>query len=209
MIPLARVALAKGEVLVARRRGDGAVGYWKHGRLQTLVDTAGCSAADFIAAAVDLIAKTMPDRVLVLGYGGGVASTLLESRGLDVVSVDRDACARGLATRFFGAPPRAQVVTADALAFVRTADPETFGGVFVDFQDSPVTPTAYLSADFWRDVARLLRRDGAAVLNATEWLWNGQDVDLWRQAFAKGGLALRSVSEPYRSGHRLVSLSAR
>jgi spermidine synthase len=205
VIPLTRVRAASGEIVIARRRQDGAVGYWKRGHLQTLVRADGENEADFIATAVRLISAGQPSRALVLGFGGGVASTLLDRQGIEVVSIDSDACARGLATRFFKAPLHLKVITADAMAFLHTIPSGSFNAALVDLQDSKVVPPAYTSPQFWSALVHALTPDAQIVLNATAWLWRSELWEACQFALGEAGLIIRDLSQPMLWENRLLT----
>lgn len=205
MIPLTRVRAASGEIVIARRRQDGAIGYWKRGYLQTLVRADGENEADFISTAVRLISAGQPSRALVLGFGGGVASTLLDRQGIEVVSIDSDACARGLATRFFKAPLHLKVVTADAMSFLHATPLGLFNAALVDLQDSKAVPPAYTSPLFWTSLVRALTPDAQVVLNATAWLWRSEHWVECQRALGEAGLITQELSQPMLWENRLLT----
>ncbi len=186
------------------RRADGAVGYRKGDVLQTLVDARGRNLAAHVDAAVDVLLQEAASRILVLGFGGGAASTMLHQAGASVVSVDRDPCAKPLAELFFRAPPCLKVVVGDAAAYVEQAGAASFDGMFIDFQDSCVTPKAYLSASFWRAVGRVLKPGRMMVLNLTDWLYDGRDWADFRRALGHGGFDAVAVSHEYGDGNRIL-----
>jgi spermidine synthase len=208
MIELHRTRTAHGEVSIALHSRDGAVGYLKNGIVQTLIDARGRNLAVHVDAAVELLKENEATRVLVLGYGGGAASTMLHREGMDVVSVDCDPCAERLARLFFRAPPCLDVVVDDAANYVGAAAPASFDAVLVDFQDSAAIPIAYLSEGFWRASVRLLRPRGMLLANITEWLHLGPDWLVFRGALAAAGLGAVSLSEDFGSGNRLLIFSS-
>lgn len=204
MIPLRTVQTAGGEVTILLRRADRAVGYVKDGVLQTLIDAAGRNLAPHVNAAVDVLLQEKVRQVLVLGHGGGAASTMLHRAGVDVFAVDSDPCAKPLAQLFFRAPPCLDVVVSDAAAYVELAAAASFDGVLVDFQDSIETPRAYLSPSFWRDVARVLRPRGMVVINVTSWLHGGCAWRAFQGALGLGGFDAAALSEEYGAGNRIL-----
>lgn len=197
-------ATSNGEVEVALHKADGSVSYRKHGFTQTWLDARGRNLADFIDAAVELLLAGAPRRVLVLGHGGGAASTLLDRADVEVVSVDCDPAAERLARLFFRAPPHLRVVVDDAARYVERAARASFDGVLVDFQDSAATPEAYLSAAFWRALGRLLRPQGMMVLNVAEPLSREPSWTAVRAALQDGGFDSVALSDAYASGNRLL-----
>jgi spermidine synthase len=207
MISLHRTQTAKGDVSIALHKRDRTVGYFKDGHLQTLVDAQGRNLTPHVNAVVDLLAREATGRVLVLGHGGGAISSMLHRRGMDVVSVDCDPRAANLARLFFRAPPCLKVVVEDAAAYVDKAPPACFDAVVVDFQDSPVTPNAYLANDFWRGVDRLLRPAGMVLINVTCSLHQGVDWRDFRRALAAGGLDSVALGEVFETGNRLLVTS--
>lgn len=204
MIDLHRTRTRDGEVSVALNRIDGAVVYIKNGEFQTMVDATGRNLAPHIDAAVDLLKKEGAQRALVLGHGGGAASSMLHRLGIDVVAVDRDARAEGLSRLFFRAPPSLEVVVEDAAAFVSRAAPASFDGVFVDFQESAVTPVAYLSEVFWRSLTRALRAPRVVVMNVPPQLYRGDDWPSVRRVLTDAGLGSAALSDPFEFGNRLL-----
>jgi spermidine synthase len=206
MIELHRTRTAHGEVSIALHSRDGAVGYLKNGRVQTLIDARGRNLAVHVDAAVELLKEC--DATRVLGHGGGAASTMVHREGMDVVSVDCDPCAERLARLFFRAPPCLDVVVDDAANDVGRAAPASFDAVLVDFQDSEDIPVAYLSERFWRASVRLLRPRGMLLANITEWLHLGPDWLVFRGALAAAGLGAVSLSEDFGTGNRLLIFSS-
>lgn len=204
MIKLLDAPTSTGEVSVTMRRADGAVGYLKGDVLQTLVDVRGRNLAAHVDAAVEVLLQEAASRVLVLGFGGGAASTMLHQAGAMVVSVDRDPCAKPLAELFFRAPPCLKVVVSDAAAYVEQARAASFDGMFIDFQDTCVTPDAYLSASFWRAVSRVLKPGRMMVINLTDWLYGGSDWTDFRRALGQGGFDAVALSHEYGDGNRIL-----
>jgi spermidine synthase len=193
-----------GEVEVVLHKADGSVSYRKHGFTQTWFDARGRNRADFIDEAVELLLSNAPKRVLVLGYGGGAATGLLDRAGVEVVSVDRDPAAERLARLFFRAPPDRRVVVQDAARFVEQAPRAWFDGALVDFQESPAAPEAYFSAGFWRALGWALRPGGLMVLNVAEQLREEPTWTAVRTALQAGGFDSVAVSDAYASGNRLL-----
>ena len=204
MIPLRTVQTAGGEVAVILRRSDRAVGYVKDGVLQTLIDARGHNLAPHVTAAVDVLLQEKVRQALVLGYGGGAASTLLHRAGVDVFAVDCDPCAKPLAQLFFRAPPCLDVAVSDAAAYVERAAGASFDGVLIDFQDSFETPRAYLSQSFWRAVERVLRPRGMVIVNVTRWLHGGRDWGAFQAALGLGGFDAVALSDEHGAGNRIL-----
>lgn len=204
MIRLFDVQIPTGHVAVSMRRDDGAVGYLKDDVLQTLVDAQGRNLAPHVDEAVAVLQRTSASRMLVLGFGGGAASTLLHRSGAKVVSVDRDPCAKPLAELFFRAPPCLEVIVSDAETFVSQAEPASFDGVFVDFQDASEPPCAYFSASFWRSLSALLKPGGLVVVNVTEWLYAGEAWRDFQLALIGGGLDAVALGDEHGEGNRIL-----
>ena len=204
MIHLHRTTSERGEVAVTLDRATGVVSYRKAGVVQTQVDGRGENLSPFVAKAAKLLKQEDIRRVLVLGHGGGAISSLLHKRGLDVVSVDCDACAEGLGRLFFRAPPSLSVVTDDAASYVSRATPASFDAVVVDFQDAAATPAAYLAKAFWKDIVTLLRPPAVTVVHVTSALHLGPDWDRFRRACLGAGLDCLALSDPFPDGDRLL-----
>jgi predicted membrane-bound spermidine synthase len=204
MIVLHLAQTVRGEVSVALHSRDGTVGYYRDGLLQTLIDAQGQNLAGYVEAAVARISEQGARRVLVLGHGGGAASTPLHRRGIEVTSVDVDPLAERLGQLFFRAPPTLSVVTAEAGAFVVASPAATFDAVFVDFQDSATPPDDYLAPAFWRQVARVLRPGGQIIINVTSYLWDGPDWPACLEAIGAAGLIPAPLEEVYDSSNFLM-----
>lgn len=207
MISLHRTQTSSGEVSIALSKRDGAVGYFKDGHLQTLIDAHGGNLAPHVNAVVQVLTQEATEQVLVLGHGGGVVSSMLHRLGMNVVSVDCDPRAGNLARLFFRAPPCLDVVVEDAATYVGASPPACFDAVVVDFQDSLVTPAAYLSEVFWLGVERLLRPQGAVLVNVTNCLHFGPDWRAFQRALADGGLDAVALSDEFETGNRLLMTS--
>ena len=194
----------RGEVTVTLDRATSVVSYRKAGVVQTQVDGKGHNLSPFVAKAVKILQQEDVRRVLVLGHGGGAASSLLHKRGLDVVSVDCDPCAESLGRLFFRAPPNLPVIVDDAENYVAKATPASFDAVLVDLQDSAATPAAYLSGVFWTEVVTVLRPPAMIVTHVASALHLGPDWPTFRQILAGAGLDSVALSEPFASGDRLL-----
>lgn len=204
MIQLHRTTTARGEVAVTLERATGVVSYRKAGVVQSVVDAKGRNLSPFVTKAVKLLAHGGVRRALVLGHGGGAASRLLREQGLDVVSVDCDACAEGLGRVFFRAPPSLPVVVADAAHYVAAATPASFDAVLVDFQDAAAPPSDYLTSAFWANVVMALRPSAMIVTHIASALHRGPDWPAFRRALAEADLDSVALSEPFPDGDRLL-----
>jgi spermidine synthase len=205
MICLHRTPTPRGEVTITLDQATSFVSYRKAGLVQTQVDGKGHNLSPFVAKAVELLKRDGVRRVLVLGHGGGAASSLLYKRGVDVVSIDSDECAEGLGRLFFRAPPKLSVIIADAAHYVATATPASFDAVLIDFQDAAATPRAYLTASFWKNIVTLLRPPAVTVVHIDSALRQGPDWDVFRRVRASVGLDSIALSEPFPGGDRLLS----
>lgn len=183
---------------------DGTVGYYRDGLLQTLIDARGRNLAGYVEAAVTRICEHGGQQVLVLGHGGGAASTLLHRRGIEVTSVDVDPLAERLGQLFFRAPPTLSVATAEAAAFVAASAASDFDAVFVDFQDSTKPPADYLAPAFWRQIGRVLRPGGQIIINVTNYLWDGPDWLPCLDAIGAADLISAPLDEVYDTGNFLM-----
>jgi predicted membrane-bound spermidine synthase len=207
MIDLHRTETPQGEVCVILDRRSGAISYLKDGVHQTQIDAGGRSLSGFGEAAANLLDQADVRRVLVLGHGGGAAATLLHSRGVDIVSVDCDARAEALGRLFFRAPASMAVIVEDAALYVSGATPASFDSIIVDFQDSAVTPSAYLSAAFWQGAVALLRAPAFIIVHISDALRSGDDWESFKQALATVDLDAFTLSDDLGDGDRwLVSL---
>jgi predicted membrane-bound spermidine synthase len=204
MIELHRSKTAGGDVSVTLDRATGAVSYLKRGTVQTMVDAQGRNLTPQIDEAVKLLSRAGVGRVLVLGHGGGAASTLLYKSSVEVISVDCDACAEGLGQIFFRAPPSLSVVVADASDYVRDAAPASFDAVLVDLQESTATPDAYLSGEFWNATVGLVRAPGMVLTHVARALIAGPDWPRFRSALSEAWLDCVALSEALDGGSQLL-----
>lgn len=204
MITLHTNRTESGEIAIALHKENGAVGYFKDGTLQTLMDTQGRNLAPHLDAAVEVLSHDDVREVLVLGHGGGAASSMLHRAGLEVTTVDRDPRTVGLARLFFRAPPCLKVLIREAEAFVAEAQPATFDGALVDIQDSPITPSAYLSPAFWTQLVRVPRPGSLVLVNVIDWLYLEPDWPQVRVALNRAGLDSIALSDRFASGNRLL-----
>jgi spermidine synthase len=148
------------------------------GAPQSHVDLADPTNLEFeyvrrIAAALDLIAAPgAPLRVLHLG-GGGLTLPRYVGRtrpGSRQRVVERDAALIELVRRELPWPadPRLRVRVGDARAAVESAPDGSYDVVIADVFAGARTPASLTSAEFVREVARVLHRDGHLIANLTD-----------------------------------------
>jgi hypothetical protein len=168
-----------------------------------MVEAVGRRLSGSAQAAVEQLDRAGVRRLLVLGRGRG-ACALLQSRGVDVVSVDGDAGAEGFGLPFFRGLPSSRVVVEDAAAYVGRAIPASFDAVLVDFQDSSLTPPAYLSSEFWVMVAGLLRLPAIILIHVLAELRVGNDWPRFQLALGAIDLPSFALSEAFAGKDRLL-----
>ncbi len=112
-----------------------------------------------------------PEAALILGMGGGTIAALLTRRfgPLPIVGVEHDPHIVRLARETFGMGelPHVQIVTEDAISFVRQCR-ATFDLICVDLYTGGKLSHGVLNASFLRAVSALLSRDGTITIN----LWS-------------------------------------
>ncbi|HEX6817820.1 MAG TPA: methyltransferase domain-containing protein [Ktedonobacterales bacterium] len=112
-----------------------------------------------------------PERVLILGLGGGTMAQLLTARygPIEITGVERDPAVIWLARHEFGLAtlPHVRIVEDDAFAFVRTAAERgvRYDAICVDLYTAGKMAHGVFDPAFLRDVARILAPVGAATFN--------------------------------------------
>lgn len=137
-----------------------------------------------------------PERVLILGLGGGTVATLLTRRfgAVEIVGVERDPAVIHLARRELGmdALPHVRIVRDDAFDFVRREAAEHAGAynlVTVDLYTAGKMAHGVLEPGFLRGVAQLLAPEGVATFN----LWRSAHLADQVRRVARVLPVLRSV----------------
>ncbi len=176
------------------------------GDRQTFVDGRARNPPPYLEAAVDLLRREKVTRVLVLDRGDSAAAVRLHCEGLDVVCVDGGSQAAGLARAVLRAPGLEMVITHPA-AFAAQARSESFDAMFADLQDETGPPPVYLSAAFWEDVKRLLRRGGLVLVNVTDELHAVRAWGPFQRALAAAGFTAMVLRERQACGNRLLVTS--
>jgi spermidine synthase len=115
-----------------------------------------------------MLPSERPERVLILGLGGGTMAVLLTKRWgeVPIVGVERDPAVVFLARTEFGldAHPHVEIVTEDAFTFVRRCT-QQFDAVCVDLYTAGKMAHGVLDPSFLRDVTRLLGPTGVVMFN--------------------------------------------
>ena len=115
-----------------------------------------------------MLPSERPERVLILGLGGGTMAALLTKRWgeVPIVGVERDPAVVFLARTEFGldAHPHLQIVTEDAFAFVRRCE-QRFDAICVDLYTAGKMAHGVLDPSFMRAVVRLLTPTGVVMFN--------------------------------------------
>jgi spermidine synthase len=148
-----------------------------HGRVMLLDGVVQTTEADEFVyhemlAHVPLLAHGAARRVLIIGAGdGGVLRRVLQHRSVaHAVLVEIDAAVIRLARAHLPAiggaawdDPRAEVLVADGVDYVRQAPSGSFDAVIVDSTDPVGVAEPLFGAAFYADVARTLRPPGVLV----------------------------------------------
>ena len=123
-------------------------------------------------AHVPLLAHGDAKRVIIIGAGdGGVLRRVLQHRNVErVVMVEIDGQVIRLAKEFLPSisgnawnDPRAEVLVADGIDYVRRAEPSSFDVVIVDSTDPIGVGEALFTDEFYANAARLLTGRGLVV----------------------------------------------
>lgn len=118
-----------------------------------------------------MLPQRRPERVLILGLGGGTMAQLLTARygSIEITGVERDPAVIWLARHEFGltALPHVRIVEDDAFAFVRraAAHKERFDAICVDLYTAGKMAHGVLDPAFLRAVASILAPEGSATFN--------------------------------------------
>lgn len=148
-----------------------------HGRVMMLDGVVQITEADEFSyqemiAHVPLLAHGEAKRVLIIGAGdGGVLRRVLQHRGVErAVMVEIDGEVIRLAKEFLPGiagdawhDPRAQVLVADGIDYVRKAADASFDVVIVDSTDPIGVGEVLFTDDFYANCARLLTPRGIVV----------------------------------------------
>lgn len=115
-----------------------------------------------------MLPTRQPERVLILGLGGGTIASLMTHRWgpLPILGVELDPAVVYLAKQEFGLEQLAnvEILTADAFAFVRSC-PHIFDHVCVDLYTAGKMAHGVFEPAFLQGIARLLPEDGTAAFN--------------------------------------------
>jgi spermidine synthase len=142
-----------------------------------------------------MLPRERPERVLILGLGGGTMAHLLTARfgPMPIVGVERDPAVIYLARHEFGLDrlPHLRIVAEDAFAFVRAAvrASERFDTICVDLYTAGRMAHGVLDPVFLRDLTRILAPGGGITFN------------LWRSSYL--GDQLRRIERVLRIGERI------
>jgi spermidine synthase len=161
--------------------------------------------------AVFLLWQPAPQRVLLIGVGGGSVPTALRAvrPEIDIDAVDIDAGVLRVAQRYFGlAPgPQLRLHAADGREFVAAARAQnsTYDAVLLDAFDAEGIPAALFSADFLRDVRALLNPGGIFLANTlTASVAHARESATAQQAFGR----FYEVKVGVQGGNRLIVAAA-
>jgi len=147
---------------------DPLVIYFQDGTYQNVTDRAGTSQAIYTYALEGLAMGFLNagDHALVLGLGAGVVPKRLAAHGIEVDVVEINPSSFQIAAEFAGFDgSRITAFQQDARSFVRHC-PRRYPVVVVDLFNGDGTPEYLLTENFFADVNRCLRPNGAVVMNA-------------------------------------------
>ncbi|MDH5300552.1 MAG: methyltransferase [Gammaproteobacteria bacterium] len=160
------------------------------------------------AMAISVLFNSRPQRILLLGLGGGsLAKFLLNAcpqATIDAVEL-RQSVIR-LAHGYFGVPedhPRLQIHCQDGLEFVRRLDATGYDLILLDVYDRQGPVNEFLQWDFLQNCRQQLRPGGVLCAN----LWNRQ-IDDFRQRYREFQAVFRKQTLRYvldkQNGNALV-----
>lgn len=115
-----------------------------------------------------MLPSERPERMLILGLGGGTMAALLTKRWgeVPIVGVERDPAVVWLARTEFGLDvlEHVEIVTEDAFNYVRRSE-DCFDAICVDLYTAGKMAHGVLDPAFLRNVARLLSPTGVVMFN--------------------------------------------
>lgn len=113
--------------------------------------------------------KILPESTLVLGVGGGTVIRLLSSLypNTKIIGVDIDQAIIDIGNTYFRLDELSQlhIVCCDAQQYVRRAKKNTFDLVVVDLFSGRDIPDFVFSEEFLRTIKKILRPNGAVLIN--------------------------------------------
>ncbi len=125
-------------------------------------------AAFLVAYALEHLAMgLMPEAesALVLGIGAGIVPGRLAKRGLDVVAVDINPQIVEVARQYFGFDAgSAEIVIEDVRTHVNRCR-DRYGVVVIDLISGDGVPEHLVTREFFEDISRCARSDGAVAMN--------------------------------------------
>ncbi|HEV8190875.1 MAG TPA: hypothetical protein VGP82_05255 [Ktedonobacterales bacterium] len=134
-----------------------------------------------------MLPSERPERMLILGLGGGTMAALLTKRWgeVPIVGVERDPAVVWLARTEFGlaALPHVQIVTEDAFTFVRRCE-DYFDAICVDLYTAGKMAHGVLDPSFLHGVAGLLSPAGVVMFNLWRSPYLSDQLRRLRRVFA-------------------------
>lgn len=173
------------QVRVVELRRDGGRLYFDGPILYTHVDCDGANCLNYIAAMDDVLGASR--NVLLLGTAGGALATQLSRRGVAVTAVDDWAPAFEIARRWFHLPDAVECVSADAVAYLRSAARQ-WDAVAIDVFRGAEIPAALLTRDIADLLSKVLEPGGLIVWNVADdaLSWSAQWI---ARALCRAGFA--------------------
>ena len=148
--------------------GEPILAYLQDGLVQNRATLGGISLSMYTYVLESLAHAFVPAAraAVVLGLGAGIVPRDFKGDGLSVTVVDINSDALSAATEFFRFDPTGIAVRfEDARTFVRRCN-RAYDVAILDLFQGDGTPDYLLTAEFFRDVRRCLRKGGAAIINA-------------------------------------------
>jgi spermidine synthase len=154
-----------------------------------------------------MLPSERPERMLILGLGGGTMAALLTKRWgeVPIVGVERDPAVVWLARTEFGldALEHVQIVTEDAFTFVRRCE-DCFDAICVDLYTAGKMAHGVLDPTFLRDVAELLIPDGVVMFNLWRSPYLADQLRRLKRVFAVREVVEVDDNVVVRCGHPLT-----
>jgi len=168
--------------------------YLQDGLVQNRVrpDNVSLSLYTHMVEALALASAPKARDALVLGLGAGIVPRRLKCEGMAVTVIDINHQALAVANRHFGFDATDMtIITADARTYVRDCQ-SAQDLIIVDLFHGDNTPDYLMTREFFADLARCLRPQGALVMNA---FFDRHDDAVNRRVLATVGASFRSLAE--------------
>jgi spermidine synthase len=154
-----------------------------------------------------LLFRPLPQRILLIGLGGGALARFLHHHlpSTQIVCVETRAVVVELAHAYFGLPvsSRLRIQIGEGADYMRVAKEREFDMILIDAFDSAGVHSSVCTPEFHADCRRSLRPGGVLAIN----LWNTPEAPCKQQLDAiKAGFAGQILRLPVEQRANLIAL---